>query len=83
MMKIKGAQQALTAMNQYILMTIQNGNALLLTLKEDHVLLINDYINSLLTKDDFLSLFQDSEFTIYKSLDNSEEINQDHVVYKQ
>lgn len=82
-MKIKGAQQALTAMNQYILMTIQNGNALLLTLKEDHVLLINDYINSLLTKDDFLSLFQDSEFTIYKSLDNSEEINQDHVVYKQ
>ncbi|MDD2492979.1 MAG: hypothetical protein RBR48_03555 [Bacilli bacterium] len=82
-MKMKGAQQAIQAMEKYIVMTIQNGKALLFTLKEDSILLVNDYINTLLTKNDFLSLFEDSEFTIYKSLDEHEEINQEHIVYKQ
>lgn len=82
-MKMKGAQQAIQAMEKYIVMTIQNGKALLFTLKEDSILLVNDYINTLLTKNDFLSLFEDSEFTIYKSLDEHEEIHQEHIVYKQ
>lgn len=82
-MKMKGAQQAIKAMEKYIIMTIQNGNALLFTLKEDSILLINDYINTILTKNVFLSLFKDSEFTIYRSLDDYEEIHQEHIVYKQ
>ena len=51
-MKMKGAQQAIQAMEKYIVMTIQNGKALLFTLKEDSILLVNDYINALLTKND-------------------------------
>jgi hypothetical protein len=82
-MNIKGSQQAIIVMEKYILMTIQNGKVLLFTLKDDRILLINDYINSFLTKDDFLLLFKDTEFTIYKCIEENEEINQEHIVYKQ
>ncbi|HKM30013.1 MAG TPA: hypothetical protein VJZ51_04590 [Bacilli bacterium] len=82
-MKIKGATQAITVMDKYILVANLNGKAILFALKNESILLVNDYINSFLTKEDFIALFNDTVFEIYKRISDNEDIHQEHIIYKQ
>lgn len=83
-MKINNLEQAIDLMKTYILITTDSDKGtFLFTLKNDAILMINDFVNTTISKEDFKELFLNSNLAIYKKIEDNEEIDQEHITYRQ
>lgn len=83
-MKINNLEQAIDLMKTYILITADSDKGtFLFTLKDNAILMINDFVNTTISKEDFKELFLNSNLAIYKKIEDNEEINQEHITYRQ